>query len=222
MKKSLIAAAALIALGGCAENFSARVSRFQALPPATGQSFVVQAADQRLQGGLEFGQYARLVTTELVRQGYQPAADPARADLVVKLAYSVDNGREKIISYPGYSGFGGFGRFGGLGGFGRFGGFYGRSSFIYGFNDPFLYGGFGGFGGYSDVRSYTVFNSALELQIERTDNGQRVFEGTARAQSRDDNLTYLVPNLIEAMFTGFPGNSGQTLNITIAPEKKKS
>ncbi|MBA3838535.1 MAG: DUF4136 domain-containing protein, partial [Zymomonas sp.] len=24
----------------------------------------------------------------------------------------------------------------------------------------------------------------------------------------------------EAMFTGFPGNSGQTLNITIAPDKK--
>ncbi len=215
MKKSLIAAASLIALAGCAENFSARVSRFQALPPATGQSFVIQATDQRLQGGLEFGQYARLVTTELVRQGYQPAADPARADLVVKLAYSVDNGREKIVSSPGF-GYGGFG----YGGFGRFGGFYGRR-FVYGFNDPFLYGGFGGFGGgYTDVRSYTVFNSALELQIERTDNGQRVFEGTARAQSRDDNLTYLVPNLIEAMFTGFPGNSGQTLNITIAPDKK--
>lgn len=214
MKKSLIAAASLIALAGCAENFSARVSRFQALPPAAGQSFVVQAADPRLQGGLEFGQYARVVTTELVRQGYQPASDAARADLVVKLAYSVDNGREKIVSSPGLGGFGGFG-------YGGFGGFYGRRSFIYGFNDPFLYGGFGGFGGYTDVRSYTVFTSALEMQIERTDTGQRVFEGTARAQSRDDNLTYLVPNLIEAMFTGFPGNSGQTLNITIAPEKKK-
>ena len=214
MKKSLIAAASLFALTGCAENFSARVSRFQALPPAAGQSFVVQAADPRLQGGLEFGQYARVVTTELVRQGYQPASDAARADLVVKLAYSVDNGREKIVSSPGLGGYGGFG-------YGGFGGFYGRRSFIYGFNDPLHYGGFGGFGGYTDVRSYTVFTSALEMQIERTDTGQRVFEGTARAQSRDDNLTYLVPNLIEAMFTGFPGNSGQTLNITIAPEKKK-
>lgn len=221
MKKSLLLAGSLLALAGCAENFNARVSRFQALPPPAGQTFVVQAADPKLQGGLEFGQYARILASEMVRQGYQPAADPARADLVVKMAYSVDNGREKIISSPGY-GYGGFG-YGGYG-FGRFGygGLYGRRGFIYGFNDPFLYGGYGGFGGgFSDVRSYTVFTSELALQIDRADTGQRVFEGTARAQSSDDDLPHLVPNLIEAMFTGFPGNSGQTVKITIAPVKKK-
>lgn len=214
MKKLLLLAAAVAALSGCAENFNARVSRFQALPAPAGQTFVVQAADQRLQGGIEFGQYARIVASELVRQGYQPAVDPARADLVVKMGYSVDRGRERVVSTPGYGGFG----YGGLG----YGGFYGRRGYVFGFNDPFLYGGFGGFGGFPDVRSYTVFTSELELKIERADNGQRVFEGTARAQSRDDDLPRLVPNLIEAMFTGFPGNSGQTLNITIAPEKKKS
>ena len=221
MKKSLLLAAALLALAGCAQNFNARVSRFQALPPPAGQTFVVQSSDPRLQGGLEFGQYSRVLVAEMVRQGYQPAADPARADLVVKMAYSVDRGRERIVSSPGLGGWGG-----GLGGWGPgLGGFYGGRGFVYGFNDPFLWGGggFGGFGGgFTDVRSYTVFTSQLELQIDRTDNGQRVFEGTARAQSRDDDLPHLVPNLIEAMFTGFPGNSGQTVNITIAPEKKKS
>ena len=217
MKKTLLLAATLIALQGCAENFNARVSRFQALPAPAGQTFVVQADDPRLQGGIEFGQYARQVTAELARQGYQPAADPARADLVVHMTYGVDKGREKIISSPGGFGYGGFG----YGGFGYpYGGFYGRRAFLYGFNDPFLYGGFGGFGG-SDVRSYTVFTSELALRIDRTDNGQRVFEGTARAQSRDDDLPRLVPNLIEAMFTGFPGNSGQTVNITIAPPEKR-
>ncbi|MBY0519869.1 MAG: DUF4136 domain-containing protein [Sphingomonas sp.] len=219
MKKSLLLVASIIALSGCAESFNARVSRFQALPAPAGQTFVVQASDPRLQGGIEFGQYARIVASELVRQGYQPAADPARAELVVKLGYSVDRGRERVVSSPGF-GYGGLG----YGGFG-YGGFYGRRSYIFGFNDPFLYGGyggFGGFGGFNDVRSYTVFTSELDLQIERTDNGQRVFEGTARAQSNDDSLPRLVPNLIEAMFTGFPGNSGQTVNITIAPEKKKN
>lgn len=216
MKKLLLLAAAVASLSACAENFNARVSRFQALPAPTGQTFVVQAADPRLQGGIEFGQYARIVAAELVRQGYQPAADPARADLVVRMGYSVDRGREKVVSSPGF-GYGGFG----YNGFG-YGGFYGRRGYVFGFNDPFLYGGFGGFGGYTDVRSYTVYTSELDLKIERTDNGQRLFEGTARAQSRDDDLPKLVPNLIEAMFTGFPGNSGQTVNITIAPEKKKS
>ncbi|MFM9828733.1 MAG: DUF4136 domain-containing protein [Sphingomonas sp.] len=221
MKKSLVVAAMLLALPGCAEQFSARVSRFQALPPLTGQSFVVQAANPQLQGGIEFGQYAQLVASRLVAQGYRPAEDPARADLVVKLAYDVDNGRERVRS--SYSGFGGYGGFGGFGGFGRFGGFgspfgfYGRRSFIYGFYDPFLFGG----GGFNDVYSQTIYTSELSLQIDRTDNGQRVFEGTAKAQSGDNDLPHLVPNLVEAMFTGFPGNSGETVKITVAPETKR-
>jgi hypothetical protein len=48
-----------------------------------------------------------------------------------------------------------------------------------------------------------------------------VFEGTARARSRTDELSVLVPNLIEAMFTGFPGNSGETVKITVAPERRR-
>ena len=215
MTKSLIAAAALLALAGCATPFNAKVSRFQQLPPTTGQSFVIQASDPKLQGGLEFRQYAQIVTAKLVAQGYRPAADGAQADLVVKMNYDVDSGRERVVSTgPGFYG-PGYGRFGGFGGgFGRFG-YYGRSRFAYGFNDPFLYGGL------DDVSSFTVYTSELDLQINRTDNGARVFEGTAKAQSRDDNLPYLVPRLVEAMFTGFPGNSGETVKITVAPEGKR-
>jgi hypothetical protein len=31
-----------------------------------------------------------------------------------------------------------------------------------------------------------------------------------------------VPNLIEAMFTGFPGNSGETVKITVPPQGKRA
>jgi hypothetical protein len=30
-----------------------------------------------------------------------------------------------------------------------------------------------------------------------------------------------VPNLIEAMFTGFPGNSGETVRITVMPPERE-
>ena len=72
-----------------------------------------------------------------------------------------------------------------------------------------------------DVESYTVFTSELDLKIERNGNGERVFEGKAQAQSLNDTLTYLVPNLVEAMFTGFPGNSGETIKITVPPPPKR-
>ncbi|AOH84684.1 hypothetical protein AWL63_12615 [Sphingomonas panacis] len=218
MKMFPFAAAALLALGGCAQPFAAKVSRFQQLAPSTGQTFVIQPADPNLRGGLEFSQYASLVSGKLAQQGYRPAQG-APADLVVKVAYDVDHGRERTVTTPGFGGgYGGYGGWGG--GYGGWGGprwgYYGRSRFAFGFNDPFMWGG--GFG--PDVSSYTVYTSELMVTIERSDTGAHVFEGTAKAQSRTDDLPYLVPRLVEAMFTGFPGNSGETVKITIAPEKK--
>lgn len=210
-------ALALLALTGCATSFKADVARFQQLPPSQGQTFAVVADDPRLSGGLEFAQYAGLVSGRLSQLGYVAAADPARADLVVRMRYGVDAGREKVRSTGfgdgfGYGGFG-YGRFGGWG----YPGFYGRR-YAYGFYDPFLFGP--GFGGYNDISSYTVYTSQLELKIDHAGDGKRVFEGTASAQSLSNKLTYLVPNLIEAMFTNFPGQSGENVKITLPPEPK--
>ena len=62
--------------------------------------------------------------------------------------------------------------------------------------------------------------SGITLKIDAHADGKRLFEGRAEAASTSNHLTYLVPNLIEAMFTNFPGNSGKTVRITVAPEKK--
>ncbi|MBA3898526.1 MAG: DUF4136 domain-containing protein [Sphingomonadaceae bacterium] len=206
--------AAMLALSACAVPFKAQVSRFQQLPAPQGQSFAVVADNPRLQGSLEFANYANIVADRLGRFGYVRTSSPTNASLIVSLDYGVDHGREKIRSYPssgfGYGGYGGFG----YGGFGRpFGGF-GRRAFVYGFYDPFL------FDDYNDVESYTVYNSELDMRVDRRGSRERVFEGTAKAMSTDDDLTTLVPNLIDAMFTGFPGNSGETVRITIAPPDK--
>lgn len=232
--KITIAAFALGTLGACATPFRADVSRFQQLPAPQGQSFAIVARDADDRGGIEFGQYASLVAAELTRVGYRPAAAGDRPDLTVKLSYGVDNGRERVVSDPGFGGFGG-GYYGGFGGYGRgfgYGGYFGRPviirsrhgyRYVGGFYDPFLFGSIGGYGGgYGGVSSYTVYTSGLDLIIERTATGERLFEGSAEAQSRDNNLTRLVPNLIEAMFTDFPGNSGETMRITIAPDDRRS
>ena len=61
-----------------------------------------------------------------------------------------------------------------------------------------------------DVYSYTVYTSGIDMKIDDARSGQRLFEGKAQAVSTSNRLQYLVPNLVEAMFTGFPGNSGET------------
>ncbi|MDO7834431.1 DUF4136 domain-containing protein [Sphingobium sp. HBC34] len=213
-KFGLIAAPALalVALSGCTTGFKADVARFQQLPAPAGQSYTIVADNPQLAGGLEFAHYADMVGQRLAQTGYVPASDPARADLIVRVAYDVDNGREKVRSTGG-----GFGPGWGPGWGGRFGygGYWGRP-WGYGFYDPWLFGG----AGYNDVSSYTVYTSDLSMKIDRAADNRRLFEGKASAQSLSNKLTYLIPNLIDAMFTNFPGQNGESVKITLPPEKK--
>lgn len=215
------AALALGTLAACATPFRADVSRFQQMPVPQGQSFSVEPRSADLSGGLEFNHYASLIAAEMTRVGYRQAAPGEGADFTVKIAYGVDSGRERVVSDPmGHDPFWGAGW--------GYSGFYGRPvivrtrhgyRYVRGFYDPFLWGP--RFGDYGSVRSYTVYTSGLDMVIERRATGERLFEGSAEAVSRDNDLTKLVPNLIEAMFTGFPGNSGETTRITVAPPERR-
>ncbi|MEP6868105.1 MAG: DUF4136 domain-containing protein [Novosphingobium sp.] len=207
----------LASLAACTQTFDASVKRFQSeLPAPAGQSFAVVSDDPALAGGLEFSQYARLVEAQMARLGYAPS-DPAHASLLVRFDYGVDKGRERVQSTgfqdPFYSpwygyrgiGWGGYGR-----GYGRYG--YGSHGLWgYGWYDPWFDGGY---------QSYTVYTSGISLKIDRKGDGRRLFEGKAEAVSTSNRLGYLVPNLVEAMFTDFPGHSGETVRISVAPEKK--
>lgn len=201
-----------LGLGACATGFPAQVSRFNALPAPSGQSFVIEAADAENRGGLEFSRYAGLVRQYLVAQGYREASGRGDATLIVDLDYGVDDGRERLVSRPDPFGYGGFGF--GRPFYSRFG-FYGRRNpFYWGWHDPF-------FGGGASIDSYTVYQSYLDLEIRRASDGQAVFEGLARARSRSNQLQRLVPNLVEAMFTNFPGNNGETVRITVDDEERR-
>ena len=70
------------------------------------------------------------------------------------------------------------------------------------------------------IRSYTVYKSYLDLDIVRKGDNAALFEGHAKARSQTDELGVLVPNLVEAMFTGFPGRNGETVKITVPARKK--
>ncbi len=200
-----------VGLSACATPFKADVSRFAVpLPAPQGQTFAVVAEDPKLAGGLEFATYANAVSAELTQLGYSRAASPESADMLVRFDYRVDGGRERVRTNPGVGGFGGgFGPWGPWGGWG--GGFGGWG---FGFNDPF-------FGG-PDVRSYTIYTSGVDVKIDRRADGQRLFEGKAEAVSRSNRLPRLVPNLVDALFTDFPGNSGETVRITIRDDNEKT
>jgi hypothetical protein len=236
MRIHKLAAAALlgvaaIGVSGCAASLPTKVTRYSVAIPQ-GQSFYVVPA-QGVQPGLEFNNFAALVSQQMAARGYRQAASTAQADMLIKVGYGVDGGTQEISVDPFarsryYSPFyrGAYDPF--------YGGFYGRpywsrygyggfrSPFYWGWDDPFWYNSpYSGFGG-DPIREYTVYKSQLDLDIVRRVDNQPLFDGRAVARSQTDELGTLVPNLIEAMFTNFPGENGKTVKITVPGRKKTS
>ena len=210
---ALALGAAAFGLSACAQQLNTTVSRYQAMPAPLGQTFfVVPAGGMATNGGLEFQRYAGLVAQQMQARGFQPATNAQSANMIVQLGYSVDHGQARYIEDPFYRsrfGYGGFGwgspfhhsRLGWGGGFGWGGGY------AWGWDDPFWYGG--------GVDSYVEYHSQLDLHIRAAGTNAPLFDGRAQARSETDRLDVVIPSLVDAMFTGFPGRNGETVKITI-------
>jgi hypothetical protein len=212
MRIMKLAAAALLGvsafgLSACATSLSTTVSRYQAMPAPQGQTFfVVPGEGMAANGGLEFQRYAALVAQQMQARGYAPATSPRNATMVVQLGYSVDHGQTRIVEDPfACSRYGFYDPFYSPFYYPRFG--Y-RSPFSYGWNDPFWYGGGG-------IDSYVEYHSEIDLHIRAAATNQPLFDGRAQARSQTNRLDVVVPSLVEAMFTNFPGRNGETVRITI-------
>ena len=244
---ALLLGAGAIGLSGCATGLNTKVSRYQSMPAPAGQTFYVVPANQNVRQS-EFNHFAAIVSQQLAARGYTPAGAPQLATMLVRLDYGVDEGRTEYTQDPfarsrfGYGGFGdpfyrsyrdpfGYSRYdpfyrGYIGRpyYSRFGGYYGRRSPYYnGWDDPFWYSSpYAGYGpGYGQpIRAYTVYKGYLDLDIVRRADNAPLFQGQAEARSQTDETGVLVPNLIEAMFTGFPGRSGETVRITVPARKQ--
>ncbi len=202
-------AAGLVFLAACSRPFEARVQSFQVMPQAQGQSFRIAALNPESGGGLEFESYAELVKTELRKHGYQPAAASADAQLTVLLDYGSGPGRERIATRPGsYSGWGWGGR----------GWYYpGWYSPWYG---PWGWGGPWGSGWDTpEVYSYTVYPAFLHIVIQRAADAQPLFEGRAESTTRVNDLPSVMPNLVQALFTDFPGTATRSKVVRIPANK---
>jgi hypothetical protein len=212
--RQLAAAAALgftaLGLSACAESINTTVSRYQAMPAPQGQTFfVVPAGGMATNGGLEFQRYAGLVAQQLQARGYTPATSSQNANMVVQFGYGVDRGQVRYVEDPFYRSRFGYGGFGGWGGGfyrPRFGWGWG-GGYSWGWDDPFWYGG--------GIDSYVEYHSQMDLHIRQAGNNAPLFDGRAQARSETNRLDVVIPSLVDAMFTGFPGRSGETIKITI-------
>lgn len=181
-------------LAGCAAQVPpVQVTRFHLDQPMARGEVTVEPRDRSLADSLEFRSQAAIVQAALQRTGFSPAPNLAQSELVA-LVEVMRGSREDVARRSGLSiGLGG-GSFGGGVGVG------GGVSFPIGRS-----------------RGREVVATELSVQLKRRSDGSVIWEGRARTEA-PGSTPYAAPDaavakLAEALFAGFPGESGRTITV---------
>ena len=207
---------AVLFLGACSQTYNTKVTRFHELMPPTGETFIIVSKSEDKAGTPQFRTYAGMVGNNLMTQGYTPAAS-GTPDLIVKIDYAISPPIQRSRTTTGAAGpfYGGFYYSGGIYRRGPGYPYYNPFGYFHPYGPPgvgFGYWGAGGF--YTQTYSYAVFERVFEMSIEQNAD-KMLFEGAVSSIGRDNTLNQVIPALIQAMFTNFPGQNGVTEKIRL-------
>lgn len=194
MKNLLVKAAAVAGIGLLAACTTGQrgteVTRFHIEQPIAPQPFNIEPGDPADADSLEFRTYAEIVAAELAQLGFTRAGlDEAEMIAVVEVTHATraEAARRSPVSI-------------GIGG-GSYGGNVGV-----GLGTSFGVGG---------SRGGEVMVTQLDVKLKRRSEGTVVWEGRAVRASEpgEASRTAVVQRLADALFEGFPGESGQTITV---------
>lgn len=190
-------AAAMTALGGCETATPVKVTRFHLNAPLD-RSGVIVAANPALSNiaALEADLYAAAIREALAGQGFAPTADaaaPLYASFTVgRTIREIEPARPPVTIGIGGGSFGG-----GVGG-----GVGGGASVAFGVGKK---------------RAREAYVTELGVQIRRGAAGEIVWEGRAVTEADTRSPEAQPPatarKLAQALFRGFPGESGRTISV---------
>ena len=182
----------------CTRDIDCTVTAFHERPLPQGETIRIEPIDPAEWGSLEFKEYAAMIATQLKAVGYTPVGKGDAAELVAEIDYKIDSGKTAIT---------------------RRSSSYVRYHFYYGhYYRPYYHGLYD----YWEPPFYseTVYNRSLSMNIVKAEGqkgpGRKVlFESWVLSTGRENKLHGIMPYLVTAMFTNFPGESGVSKIITI-------
>ena len=184
-----------LAITACTPSFRSNVTSFHDVPLTAGKTIAIIPMDEEMHGSIEFANYAALVGAELESRGYNQAGDK-EPELIVGMSYTVNDGREKI-SQTGI----GFNYWNHVGAYGNWATYEPHRA------------------GLNRLSLNTVYKIEVKFEI-RTPTGETLYETRADTETRDGRLTVIVPQLVEAIFSDFPGANGETRRVVLKREKQ--
>lgn len=194
MRRATAFALIAAALAGCATAATpVRVTRFHLGTPIDRGSVIVEPIADAGSAGLEARIYADAVAAALGEQGFQPALTGATAPLRATVTFTRQVRDLGTAPPPVSIGIGGGSFGGGVGG-----------------------GGSIGFG-IGKGRHREAYLTELSVQLRRTSDQTVIWEGRARSEAdsraRDAQPDVIAQKMARALFKGFPGESGRTINV---------
>jgi len=204
---------ALFVVGGCTDpRFVTDVTQFHDWPQReTEHRFVVLARDKAKGETLEFASYARQLVAELAKRGFRQAKNIEQSDIVVLFDYSVDAGTVESYPVPVYGYYPDQYRL--VHGMTRDGKPFSAHVYHSGSYEPI---------GYTQ-ETRTIYKRDLIIDIVaakpwRRGKTVKRYEGRVISVGSEQQLVNIVPRMIEALFTDFPGQSGKTRTIVLSPK----
>ncbi len=196
----LYAALSVLLLTGCVRS---DVTRFHNLPKwGGGKTILIVPSDPAHNGSIEFNTYAQIVAGYFQKNGYVVVPPNApNKDFIAVFTYSMGQGQTGVRSTPVYGKTGG----GTTTYYTNYYGGYAGSSYT-----PPTRGVVG-----SRTFSYTTYETMVRVDIfdakkSTKDRPFKVFEGVAKSHDSGGQLSVVMPAMIGALFTNFPGESGKT------------
>lgn len=202
-KRFFLSFVLLLGLAGCSTSYRTEVVRFHDLAPYQGSKVTVQPG-QGVSDGPEFRQYANMVIAKLMNEGFVAAGED-EPDYIVNVSYGVIRKEQQHQMHPWRASL-------------YFG--LGYPFYPYGFYNPYAIPYYhGGYWGYHDqFITLPKHERILEVVIKQPDE-RVVFEGRAVSVGRTNVMLKVMPYLVESLFSGFPGQSGEVFNISIDVEE---
>jgi hypothetical protein len=181
------------------------VTRFHTLPPkGSGQTFTIRSASSI--NPLEFGTYASRIASHFQTYGWTQSSSGV-ADYTVIVDYHMGESHQSQGSVPimGQTGGGATFHAGSVNTYGSSGSTFG--SFTGTSYAPATFGVVG-----SVPYRVTMHDRYLNMKIS-DQKGQSVFEGRVVSTGTNAEIAAVLPQMIDSLFTKFPGESGKTKRI---------
>lgn len=177
-------------------------------------SIKVISGEAEVNESLEFAAYKKKIEFKLASVGYSIEGDANKADYIALVAFGIDSGKSAVISTPIFGQTSGGSTYS-SGTMSSAGGSASYSGTSYAMP---TYGVVG-----SATRSVTMYKRALALDILEAESFKegrpnKVYEGRTTSTGSCSVIVEVFDEMLEAMFTGFPGENGRNRKQRLAGE----